>query len=250
MESISTWSQERHVMETTKKTVTYRFFVVCLTLTSFWMFALGICVGRDTCPIRFDSHPFIKQLAELIESDIESQKAYVETVNSPEKKPEIEFFEALKRSEIDMISHSETADVTSKRKKIKVKKSIPDDQLLTKRSTKKKTLARFCASNQTAMDLSDHLTLQTAALKSASSAIEMVNQLKEMGFPAYTATINIPEKGLWHRVRIGTFETVQKAKKMKVALQRKNIDSIIVPFTRKDDFNIANAKDRMIHPES
>jgi hypothetical protein len=250
MESISTWSQERHGMETKKKTITYRFFALCLTIASFWMFALGICVGRDTCPIRFENQPIMKQLADWIESDIEHQKAYVESVNSPEKKPEIQFFKALKQSDIDMIAHAKKDKGSSKRIYTKPKKTVSDHQLLTKRSTKKKTLAQFCTSNQPVVDLSDHVTLQTASLRSASAAIEMVKQLKKMGFPAYTATINIPDKGLWHRVRIGAFETIQKAKKMKVKLQRKNFHSIIVPFTRKDDFNIANAEDRLAHPES
>ncbi|MBF0450693.1 MAG: SPOR domain-containing protein [Candidatus Magnetomorum sp.] len=250
MDVISTWSQERLVIETTKKTVSYRFFCLCLTFAGFWMFALGVYVGRDTCPIRFDSEPIMKQLAEWIESDIEKQHAYVQSVNSQEKKPEIQFFQALKTSDIDMMSQSENVDVSAKRVHLKSKQPIPDAELLTKRSTKKKTLAQFCSSSETVLDSSDCVTLQAAALKNASAAVEMVKQLKNMGFPAYTATINIPEKGLWHRVRVGAFETIQKARQMKSKLQMKNIDAIIVPFTRKDDFNIANAKDRLVHPES
>ncbi|KPA12750.1 Sporulation/cell division region, bacteria domain protein [Candidatus Magnetomorum sp. HK-1] len=251
MESITSWREEHQTTETSQKTVSYRFFCMCLTFISFWMFALGLCVGRETCPIRFDNATFSKQLSQWIESDIQEQKEYVQTVNSNEKKPEIQFFQALKTSDIDLMKNSKSARHIQKKVLVKKKKSDSlVKKVLTKESTKKKTLTSYCSSHQSVSDFSDCVTLQAAALKNATAAIELVKRLKGMGFPAYTATISIPKKGLWHRVRVGTFETIQKAKQMKTQLQRKNIDSIIVPFTRKDDFNIANAKEHMIHPES
>jgi len=247
METITSWREERQMTETMNKTVSYRFFCLCLTIISFWMFALGLFVGRETCPFRFENTSFLNKLSYWIESDIQQQKHYVQTVNSNEKKPEILFFKELKTSDVELMNYKPETHYSQNKDLVEKYKS---QQVLTKRSTKKKTLARYCSTNQSGSDFSDYVTLQAAALKSPNAALNMVKHLKNMGFPAYTATISLPKKGLWHRVRVGTFETVTMAKRMKTRLQRKNIDTIIVPFTRKDDFNIANAKDHIINPES
>jgi len=246
MEGISSWIDENYGSASVKKTVSYRFFCLCIALTSIWMFFLGISVGRNTCPVRFNTEPVMTQLSQWIESDVNKQKEYARTVNSQDKKPEINFFEALKNSNVDLIPPAQEKGRTQSTTEI-----IPEKKLLTKRSTKKRTRGHFSVSTETdTNDFSDCVTLQTAALKNAHAAVEMAKKLKRMGFPAYTASINLPEKGLWHRVRVGTFSSVEKARLMKDCLQKKNIESIIVPFVRGDDYNFANAKDNIVYPES
>ncbi|ETR73765.1 MAG: hypothetical protein OMM_00699 [Candidatus Magnetoglobus multicellularis str. Araruama] len=222
-------------------------------LTVFWLMHrfdryldvfLGICVGRDTCPIRFDNESIMTELAQLIESDVQKQQEYAKLVNSQEKKPEIEFFQALKKTSIDLMPHAQ-----DNRPSQNLDRNVPEKQLITKRSTKKKTMGNFSISREKERDLSDCVTLQAAALKDPHAAIEMARRLKNMGFPAYTASINLPKKGLWHRVRVGTFTSVEQARQMKNRLQKNNINSIIVPFDQ-GDFNFANAKDRIAYPES
>jgi len=242
MEAISSWIDENNGGIPSKKTISYRFFAVCLIIASAWMFTLGVSIGRNTCPVRFDNEPFMAQLSEWIESDIEKQKEYAKAVNNQEKKPEVDFFHALKKSKVDFIPNSEKQQEQAQLSEVKEKK------LSTKRSTKKRTIGNFATLSET--NDSDCVTLQAAALKNPHAAVEMASRLKKMGFPAYTASIDIPKKGLWHRVRIGTFRTVQQAKQMKNRLQKNNINAIIVPFTRGDDFNFANAKERVAYPES
>jgi len=245
MEGISSWIDENYACSSDKKTVSYRTLCFCIAFAGVWMFFLGMSVGRNTCPVRFDTKPIMSQLAQWIESDMTQKNEYAQMVNSKDKKLEINL-EALKKSNIDLIPHAHTKNQVQSTLEIK-----PENKLLTKRSTKKRTIGAF--SIQAKMDtskLTDCVTLQTAALKNAHAAVEMAKKLKRMGYPAYTTSINLPQKGLWHRVRVGTFSSVQKARQMKDSLQTKNIDSIIVPFVRGDDYNFANAKDHIVYPES
>jgi hypothetical protein len=245
MEGISCWIDENYSSVSENKNISYRFFCLCIALVSIWMFFLGITVGRNTCPVRFDTEPIMTQLSQWIESDISQQKEYAKTVNSQDKKPEINILESLKDTNVDLIPHAQ------KEKQLSSNLEIPEKELITKRSTKKRTIGHFALSSEVNLpDLSDCVTLQTAALKNPHAAVEMAKKLKDMGFPAYTASINLPQKGLWHRVRVGTFSSVQKARQMKDSLLKKNIDSIIVPFVRGDDYNFANAKDHILNPES
>jgi len=242
MEGISSWIDENYGSASVKKTVSHRFFCLCIAFASVWMFFLGLSVGRNTCPIRFETESIMTQLAQWIESDVNQQKEYARTVNSQDRMPEINY-EALKKTNVDLIPHTQNNGLAKSKSEMK-----PDTQLITKLSTKKRTRGHFALSTET--DTNDCVTLQTAALKNAHAAVEMAKKLKRMGFPAYTASINLPKKGLWHRVRVGTFSSVQKARQMKDSLQKKNIDSIIVPFVRGDDYNFANAKDHIVYPES
>jgi cell division septation protein DedD len=245
MEGISSWIDENYGNSSEKKTVSYRTLCFCLAFASVWMFLLGMSVGRNTCPVRFDTKPIMTQLAQWIESETLKQKEYAQMVNSQDNKLEIDL-EALKNANIDLIPHTHTKKQAQSELNVK-----PENNLITKRSTKKRTRGTFSLSTQ--MDkakLSDYVTLQTAALKDSHAAVEMAKKLKRMGFPAYTASINLPKKGLWYRVRVGTFSSVQNARKMKDSLQKMNIDSIIVPFVRGDDYNFANAKDHLVNPES
>jgi len=259
MEGITSWRDENYGSASVKKTVSYRFFCLCITFASVWMFFLGISVGRNTCPVQFDTEPIMQQLSQWIESDVKKQNDYVHRVNSQEKKPEMNFFEALKNSNVDLIPHAQKEKQTQRISEVIPEKRqvqssseiIPKKKMTTKRSTKKRTRGHFALSTETDnSELSDRVTLQTAALKNAHAAVEMAKKLKRMGFPAYTASINLPQKGLWHRVRVGTFSSIDQARQMKVCLKKKNIDSIIVPFVRGDDYNFANAKEHISYPES
>jgi hypothetical protein len=238
MEGISSWIDENYGSASKKKTVSYRFFCLCIAFTSVWMFLLGMSVGRNTCPIRFDTKPIMSQISQWIESDVNQQQEYARMINSQDKIAEIDY-EALKETNVELIPAQE--------KRQNPLENSTQKQLITKRSTKKRTKGQFTLKSD--KDLSDCVTLQTASLKNAHAAVEMAKRLKRMGFPAYTASINIPQKGLWHRVRVGTFSSIQKARKMKDILQKQDINSIIVPFVR-DDYNFAKAKDQIAYPES
>lgn len=64
-------------------------------------------------------------------------------------------------------------------------------------------------------------TIQVSAFQSRSQADQLVSNLKNKGYDAYIAQAVIPGKGIWYRVRIGTFGSRDDAQKTANTLKRK-----------------------------
>jgi cell division septation protein DedD len=56
------------------------------------------------------------------------------------------------------------------------------------------------------------MVIQVASTKDESYADKLVAKLKALGYHAYRTTGTIPDKGTWHRVRVGGFKTANEAK--------------------------------------
>ena len=62
--------------------------------------------------------------------------------------------------------------------------------------------------------------LQVASFKEQAEADRLVDDLRRRGHRAYRMAANVPERGIWHRVRIGPFKTKFEANKYKADLER------------------------------
>jgi DedD protein len=62
--------------------------------------------------------------------------------------------------------------------------------------------------------------LQVASFKEQAEADRLVDDLRRRGHRAYRQAANVPERGVWHRVRIGPFKTKFEASKYKADLER------------------------------
>jgi cell division septation protein DedD len=62
--------------------------------------------------------------------------------------------------------------------------------------------------------------LQVASFKDQVDADRLVEDLRRRGHRAYRLAANVPERGLWHRVRIGPFKTKFEANKYKAEFER------------------------------
>jgi DedD protein len=62
--------------------------------------------------------------------------------------------------------------------------------------------------------------LQVASFKEQADADRLVDDLRHRGHRAYRLAANVPERGIWHRVRIGPFKTKFEAAKYKAELER------------------------------
>jgi DedD protein len=71
-------------------------------------------------------------------------------------------------------------------------------------------------------------TVQTASYKEKEMAKEEVKRLKKRGYAAFITSIDLPGKGMWHRVRLGSFSQKSAAEKLKRKLQAKEGISPIV----------------------
>jgi cell division septation protein DedD len=71
-------------------------------------------------------------------------------------------------------------------------------------------------------------TIQTGAYSERAMAEEEVRDLKRRGYAAFLVATNIPQKGTWYRVRIGSFSNKQSAEKLAGDLRAKEgIHSIV-----------------------
>ncbi|MBP1713456.1 MAG: hypothetical protein H6Q42_1659 [Deltaproteobacteria bacterium] len=64
-------------------------------------------------------------------------------------------------------------------------------------------------------------TLQIAALNSSEEAKELVGKMKSKGYDAYTVTGTAAAKGALHRVRVGSFPSLQEARQFAVEFEKK-----------------------------
>jgi len=62
--------------------------------------------------------------------------------------------------------------------------------------------------------------LQVASFKEQAEADRLVEDLRRRGHRAYRLAANVPERGIWHRVRIGPFKTKFEANKYKSELEK------------------------------
>jgi len=62
--------------------------------------------------------------------------------------------------------------------------------------------------------------LQVASFKEQAEADRLVDDLRRRGHRAYRQAANVPERGIWHRVRIGPFKSKLEAQKYKAELER------------------------------
>ena len=188
-----------------------------IIFVSAWMFVLGVFVGRDTAPVKFDIEKLQKELAALKEAVIKKeQKLFKIDSDGIGNKTDFGFYEALKEnkkynnSDADISAKQETKDL-SQDTALKVKKNLVSNNT-------KASKARPKDKKET----DKSLTIQVASFKDLKDADELVAKLEKRGYPAYSISCNIPDKGIWHRVRIGYFKdkaeagsTLRKLKKEK-----------------------------------
>ena len=72
-------------------------------------------------------------------------------------------------------------------------------------------------------------TLQLASYQERSLAEDDVKKLKKQGYAAFIITSQVPDKGTWYRVRVGSFSNKASAEKLRKDIQAKaGVSTIIV----------------------
>ena len=199
-------------------------WIFLIIFVSAWMFVLGILVGRDTVPVKFDIEKLQKELVALKEAVIKKeQKRFKIDSDGVRNKTDFGFYEALKETKKDKnngagISKKQETKHLSKNETVKVKKRVI--------SGKSKIINKDKQKNLTETD--KKLTIQVASFKDSKDADEMVARLKKKGYPAYRISSNIPEKGIWHRVRIGYFKDKAEAGSTLNKLKKEKYGPILV----------------------
>jgi len=200
---------------------------ICLTFFACaWMFVLGIFVGRGTVPIRFDIEKLENELAALKEAVIKKEfDRYKLDSPSEDNKTHMEFYDALKNTGGE---EKLKTDIPQKQPKplrehtvSNTKKTLVSKKTATTRKKKTATIKKSAKENK-------NFTIQVASYKNSKIADNMVAKLKKRGYPAYRSMGKIPGKGIFYRIRIGSFKNRAEAGSIFNRLKKENIKAIIV----------------------
>ena len=177
-----------------------------VVLVSAAMFVLGVLVGRGTSPVSFDIDALQKELAVLKDQALEdeSQRYRIEA-GAGDRRADLEFHEALKTRR----PRTETLP-----KKPKPAATVPAPSPAKPAVPKPAPPAPVPAgpvASPPAQDDGRPMTLQVASLKESAAADRMVRSLTAKGFSAYRVVADVPGKGRWYRVRVGTFKNADEA---------------------------------------
>lgn len=203
--------------------------ILWIGLTLFvcaWMFVLGILVGREMVPIKFDIEKLQSELAALKEAVIKKElDQYKIDSNTDDSKTKMGFYETLKKTGDEAGLKNDTIKRQEKSEPEKIaslqNKKVPTQE--TGSDPKEKTLDSKKASQN-----NDKFTIQVASLKDSGIADKLVNQLKKGGYPAYRSIGKVPGKGIWYRVRVGYFNSRFEAGPTLEQLKKEKVDGIIV----------------------
>jgi len=201
---------------------------ICLTFFACaWMFVLGIFVGRGTAPVKFDMEKLENELAALKEAVIKKEfDRYKLDSPSEDNKTNMEFYDDLKNTggeeklKTDMPQNKPKP--LPKKTVSNTKKTIVSRKAATTRKKKTATIKISAKENK-------NFTIQVAALKDLKIADNMVAKLKKKGYPAYRSIGKVPGKGIFYRIRIGSFKNRTDAGIVFNRLKKENIKAIIVP---------------------
>jgi len=205
------------------------FFFVC-----GWMFVLGILVGRGTSPVQFDIKKLQEELASLKAAVIKKERLRFKIDSGAAgHKTDMDFYEGLKKSERGTEHKKKQLKVASKQNK----KPLPTatDLERKKRDTRAKANAvdsspkGLPAESGAGAETENKITIQVASLRDPKDADRMVASLKDKWYPAYRTVAEVPEQGLWYRVRIGSFTRKAEAQSTLERLKKDKIDAVLLP---------------------
>jgi DedD protein len=202
-----------------------------------WMFVLGIFVGRETAPVRFDIEKLQNELTALKERVVKKElDQYNIDSNADVTKTKMKFYEALKKTGRDdrlndnMIKQQKKPIPEKSASLSKVKMPGHIDGLAQKE--KKSGFKKSPKATPPAVGKQDpagkNVTIQVASMKASSDADKLVSKLKKEGYPAYRIIGKIPGKGIWFRVRVGYFKNRTEAGLMLKRLKKEKIEAVIV----------------------
>jgi cell division protein FtsN len=221
-----------------KQTRKGRILWIGLTLfVCAWMFVLGILVGREMVPVKFDIEKLQNELAALKEAVIKKElDQYKIDSDTDDSKTKMGFYETLKKTgdeaglKSDTIKHQEKSEpkktASLQNKKMPTQETGPDPKEKTLDSKKATQNNPPAVSKQERAG--DTFTIQIASLKDSGIADKLVSRLTKGGYPAYRSIGKIPGKGIWYRVRVGYFNSRSEAGPTLDRLKKEKIEAIIV----------------------
>ncbi|MGD9305205.1 MAG: SPOR domain-containing protein [Desulfobacterales bacterium] len=217
-------------------------WIVAILFLCAWMFVLGVLVGRDTAPVKFDIQQLLPSLDDSnTEAQVEEQHQPTKGSVAVKDKTKLRFYEHLPEDQKDTsvpdIKPEQAAppekEDQSQSKDSKLKRESQIKKTDTEKATSSKTAAkqedqRKASAAATKQSTGVLYTIQAASVKKANDADRMVAELKQKGYPAYRTIGKVAQKGIWFRVRIGEYNSKAEARQTLNKLKKLGLKPILV----------------------
>lgn len=79
----------------------------------------------------------------------------------------------------------------------------------------------------------ERLFLQAGAFQNADDADNLRARLALLGLEAAIQTVSLPDKGVWHRVRLGPYGNLEEAEQIRVVLAQNSIAAVAIRIRDK-----------------
>ena len=207
-----------------------------------WMFVVGVLVGRDTAPIKFDIVGIQKKLEAAKEDLVKKERSRIEGKSVVTKdKTKLDFYEALRdnREDTQLDKKKLSPSISKKAEPLPAKKpprsidNKADKKNIAKKPPPKKKSTKPPQKSSSALKSKNRpsvktYTVQAASVKSARDADRLVAELKKTGFQAYRAIGKVPGKGIWYRVRVGEYQSKASARRTLNKLKKAGLKPIVI----------------------
>ena len=240
--------KKKPVKQTSAYSLTRKGVVTWFCLIFFisaWMFVLGVLVGRGTAPVRFDISGLQEELADLRRAVIKKEeKRYRINQTSDPDKSDLGFYEILKKKkddsekftgdfvesgkssrpeELKTAGAAAAPEAEPKKAKVSLKSLTFKSETVKSKVIKPETLAKIKKEQPVGKFI-----VQVASTKESKAADRLVRILKTKGYAAYRVSASILDKGTWHRVRVGGFQTKAAGEAVKKRLKKDGFDGLVL----------------------
>ena len=220
---------------------------VAVFFIAAWMFGMGVMVGRETAPVRFDLDQLKKTLDSLQRAPREPLKNAPPVESTEMKdKTKLDFYEVLPKNREDADVNlpkptppgpaSAKADPpaaktqeTPAQARAEKPPAVPTPPPAPKTEKPAPAPAPPTPPAPAAAAPGQAFTVQVSAVKSEEEARRMVDRLRQRGYAAHVETTAMPDKSTWYRVRMGEFPTKESARGTVDRLQKDGFGSMVVP---------------------
>ena len=213
-----------------------------VVFVAFWMFVLGIMVGRGMAPVNLETGKLEKELADLKAKMLrqEQEKVDAQAAGKAGEKPELEFYEALKNpgkatpfKPVKPLVPAPAPKPPDDPKPVPEAKPVeppaaakPSPKTTAPVAVPKPALAS--TPKMAAATERGHFSVQVASVQESRGAEQLVEQLRKKGYQAYQIRSEVAGKGVWYRIRVGAFGDRGAAEKMLARLKGDKYGGMVV----------------------
>jgi cell division septation protein DedD len=209
-------------------------WVVAVFFIAAWMFGMGVMVGRETAPVRFDLDQLKKTLESLARAPRAPQRNAPPVESTEMKdKTKLDFYEVLPKNredaDVNLPKPTPPGPASAKAEPPPPKAGETPAEA---RADKPLTVPPAPPAPKTekpAPAPGQAFTVQVSAVKSEEEARRMVDRLRQRGYAAHVEATAMPDKTTWYRVRMGEFPTKESARGTVDRLQKDGFGSMVVP---------------------